>query len=101
MLKQMHDTGAIDFVFKLLVLNNYGGMREGLHGGSELVRLQRLVNVSCLTNLPHDCGALVQGCAVLAACSFECRLLHCFCLKVCDEVASHCHVQTLRTSCWD
>ena len=38
--------GAFDFVSKLLVLNNCGGMREGLHGGSELVRLQRLVNVS-------------------------------------------------------
>lgn len=40
--------GAFDFVSKLLVLNNYGGVREGLHGGSELVRLQSLVNVSQL-----------------------------------------------------
>lgn len=45
-LRHGHCAGAIDFIFKLLVLNNYGGMREGLHGGSELVRLQRLVSVS-------------------------------------------------------
>ena len=43
--------GAIIFVYKLLIMNDYTGLREGLHGGSELVQLNRLVTVSTL-NMP-------------------------------------------------
>ena len=38
--------GAIIFVYKLLVMNDFTGLREGLHGGSELVQLNRMVSVS-------------------------------------------------------
>ena len=41
----MFPAGAIIFVYKLLVMNNYNGLRNGLHGGSELVLLNRLVSV--------------------------------------------------------
>ena len=41
----MFPAGAIIFVYKLLVMNNYTGLRNGLHGGSELVLLNRLVSV--------------------------------------------------------
>ena len=41
----MFPAGAIIFVYKLLVMNNYTGLRSGLHGGSELVLLNRLVTV--------------------------------------------------------
>ena len=37
--------GALIFVYKLLVMNNYTGLRNGLHGGSELVLLNRLASV--------------------------------------------------------
>ncbi|KAL0029268.1 hypothetical protein WJX79_006326 [Trebouxia sp. C0005] len=40
--------GAIIFVYKLLVMNDYNGLREGLHGGSELVQLNGLVTDSYL-----------------------------------------------------
>ena len=40
--------GAIIFVYKLLVMNNYTGLRDGLHGGSELVQLQHMVSVSLI-----------------------------------------------------
>ena len=43
--------GAIIFVYKLLIMNDYNGLRAGLHGGSELVQLNRLVTVSTL-NMP-------------------------------------------------
>ena len=43
--------GAIIFVYKLLVMNDFNGLREGLHGGSELVQLNGLVSVS--TQLAH------------------------------------------------
>ncbi|KAL0039208.1 hypothetical protein WJX77_011442 [Trebouxia sp. C0004] len=40
--------GAIIFVYKLLVMNDYNGLREGLHGGSEMVQLNGLVTDSYL-----------------------------------------------------
>ena len=33
-------------MYKLLVMNDYTGLRDGLHGGSELVLLQWMVLVS-------------------------------------------------------
>ena len=41
----MFSAGALIFVYKLLVMNNYTGLRNGLHGGSELVLLNRLASV--------------------------------------------------------
>ncbi|KAL3162410.1 hypothetical protein ABBQ32_010081 [Trebouxia sp. C0010 RCD-2024] len=41
-------SGALIFVYKLLVMNNYTGLRNGLHGGSELVLLNRLESDSYL-----------------------------------------------------
>lgn len=38
-------------MYKLLIMNDYNGLRAGLHGGSELVQLNRLVTVSTL-NMP-------------------------------------------------
>ncbi|KAL0047060.1 hypothetical protein WJX82_005420 [Trebouxia sp. C0006] len=40
--------GAIIFVYKLLIMNDYNGLSEGLHGGSELVQLNGLVTDSYL-----------------------------------------------------
>ena len=54
--KQLIHAGAIIFVYKLLIMNNYNGLREGLHGGSELVQLNGMVTVStsleCLLLMP-------------------------------------------------
>lgn len=65
--------GAIDFVFKLLVLNNFGGMREGLHGGSELVRLQQMVHVSLhilgIGTLAHLCAPQMGCPQLLSVCN--------------------------------
>lgn len=54
--------GALIFVYKLLVMNNYTGLRNGLHGGSELVLLNRLESVR-LSELHHS-----------LACSSKCHI---------------------------
>ncbi len=47
-------------MYKLLVMNDYNGLREGLHGGSELVQLNGLVTVSTL----HTCAIALLDSAV-------------------------------------
>jgi len=51
-------------VYKLLVMNDYNGLREGLHGGSELVQLNGLVTVSLL----HTCAIALLDSAFLLTC---------------------------------
>lgn len=59
-------------MYKLLVMNNYTGLRDGLHGGSELVLLQRMVSVS-LHLAPYIFSAVT-----VPAVHFACRGCCCF-----------------------
>lgn len=54
----MFPAGAIIFVCKLLVMNNYTGLRNGLHGGSQLVLLNRLVSVQLTLSDSAFCFAV-------------------------------------------
>lgn len=57
-------------MYKLLVMNDFTGLREGLHGGSELVQLNGMVSVSTqLLHVPRllPWHELVHGCSPITA----------------------------------
>ncbi len=60
--------GAIIFVYKLLIMNDFNGLREGLHGGSELLQLNGLVTVNALQMRHKMLNLGLQNCCLL--CTF-------------------------------